>query len=184
MTGYTSGLAERLYNQFKDGTYLDVETYPAGTTREQAVKLFDDEYGMIEPDAELAQWLDGSLYYYYPTGDDYQVELIERDGRYVVTQTPANFVASLAESYTYQLKEGTDLENGYGLDASDFEYIHWGVAGEHAGDISVWFDPINLTVGGDDFEPHSVAPYTGDIDDQLSYQVSDMAYAIYKGNPW
>lgn len=182
MAGYTSGLAERLYNRFKDGTYLDIETYPAGTTREQAVKLFDDDYGLAESETELAQWLDGSLDYLI--GDDYQVELIERDGRYVVTQTPANFVSSLNESYTYQLKEGTDLENGYGLDASDFEYIHWGVAGEHVGDISVWFDPINLTVGGRDFEPHSVAPYTGDIDDQLSYSVSDMMYYIYKGLPW
>ena len=38
--GYTAGIAERMYNEFVDGTYLDVETYKNITDRQQAVDKF------------------------------------------------------------------------------------------------------------------------------------------------
>ena len=42
--GYTSGVAEKLYNGFVEGTYL-VEDKFENVSREEALKLFSDYYG-------------------------------------------------------------------------------------------------------------------------------------------
>ena len=175
--GYTAGIAERMYKEFVDGTYLDVETYKNVTNRQQAVDKFTEEYDSYTDDEEgfINEEVD------YLSGDDYEL-IANLDGTYTVTQSVMSFVDDLtAGGFSYKLKdhytEDGEVDNEYYdneyITVDDFEWIKLGVAGEHMGDISIWIDPINETIGARDFEERSISKYDGDIYDQLQYLVEE-----------
>lgn len=176
--GYTSGVAEQLYKSFKEGTYLALDTYPK-MTREEAVKAFTDDYSVYD-DEDIKNFIEGksdSLY-----DDDNLATLYELvDGSYRVDQSEYEFVAGLSDGgYHYDLNDEGEAkqQDGFELDEDDFNYIRLGVAGEHIGDISVWYDLINETVGGRDFADKSVSQYTDQIDDYLETTLDNLLYEI------
>ena len=175
--GYTSGVAEQLYNSFKDGTYLQIDTY-GKMSKEEALEKFDVEYGADVHGAEDFVELDSG----YVESNDYTVTMyLLVDGTYCVEQTDSDFVDSLMEGgYYYDLtSNGKEKQlSGEELDEDDFNSIRLGVAGEHLGDISVWYDLINDTVGGRDFEDKSVSRFTYQIDDYLETALDDIVYEI------
>ena len=175
--GYTAGIAEQMYKEFVDGTYLEVETYKNITDRQQAVDKFTEEYDSYTDDEEgfINEEVD------YLSGDDYEL-IANLDGTYTVTQSVMSFVDDLtAGGFNYKLKDrytedgevDDEYYDNYDIAVDDFEWIKLGVAGEHMGDISVWIDPINETIGARDFEERSIAQYDGDIYDQLRYLVEE-----------
>ena len=99
--GYTAGIAEQMYKEFVDGTYLDVETYKNITDRQQAVDKFTEEYDSYTDDEEgfINEEVD------YLSGDDYEL-IANLDGTYTVTQSVMSFVDSLiAGGFSYKLKD-------------------------------------------------------------------------------
>lgn len=177
MAGYTAGVAKKLYDSFAGGTYLQVDTYEP-MERLEASQKFAKEYNENYTD-NLDEFLIEEDDYL--SGEQYEL-FVNEDGSYTVNQTPMCFVDSLVEGgFRYELKdhytdEGElDLDYYDSMDATveDIEWIMLGVAGERAGDISVWVDPINETVGGRDFPEKSIAEYDVDIYDQLQYLVND-----------
>ena len=175
--GYTAGIAEQMYKEFVDGTYLEVETYKNITDRQQAVDKFTEEYDSYTDDEEgfINEEVD------YLSGDNYEL-IANLDGTYTVTQSVMSFVDDLiAGGFNYKLKDhytedgevDDEYYDNYDITVDDFEWIKLGVAGEHMGDISVWIDPINETIGARDFEERSISKYDGDIYDQLQYLVEE-----------
>lgn len=175
--GYTSGAAENLYKHFEDGTYLQIDTY-GKMSKEEALKRFDEEYGADESSAQDFIELDSG----YVDSDDYTATLYKLiDGTYSVDQEDITFVESLMEGgYMYDLNPNGEAKQlaGEELEEDDFNYIRLGVAGEHIGDISVWYDLINDTVGGRDFADKSVSQYTDQIDDYLATTLDNLLYEI------
>lgn len=175
--GYTSGVAESLYKSFKDGTYLTIDTYDK-MSKEEALKKFDEEYGADIDSAQDFIELDSG----YVDSDDYTSTMYElNDGTYRVEQEDIGFVDSLMEGgYYYDLTPDGEAKqlSGDELEEEDFNYIRLGVAGEHMGDISVWYDLINDTVGGRDFDDKSVSQFTYEIDDQLESTLDTVLYEI------
>ena len=175
--GYTSGVAETLYKKFEDNTYLTLETYPK-MSRKEALKKFDDDYVADEYSAEEFEAKNVD----YVDSDDYTASLYEMaDGTYTVVQSDSAFVDGLSEGgYQYDLTPIGEEKQAQGeeLEEEDFNYIRLGVAGEHIGDISVWYDLINDTVGGRDFNDKSVAQFTYQIDDSLYNTLSNIIYEI------
>lgn len=175
--GYTSGIAEKLYKKFEDGTYLTIDTY-GKMSKEEALKKFDDEYGADIYSAQDFVELDSG----YVDSDDYTSTMYElKDGTYRVEQEDSAFVGGLSEGgYQYDLTPTGEEKQAQGeeLEEDDFNYIRLGVAGEHIGDISVWYDLINDTVGGRDFADKSVAQFTYQIDDQLESTLDTVLYEI------
>jgi len=175
--GYTSGVAEKLYKSFEDGTYLAIDTY--GTmSDEEALKKFDEEYGAdVDSAREFIELNTG-----YVESDDNTATLYNLiDGTYRVEQTDFDFVDSLMEGgYYYDLTPNGEAKqlSGEELEEDDFNYIRLGVAGERIGDISVWYDLINDTVGGRDFTDKSVSQFTYEIDDQLESTLDTVLYEI------
>lgn len=176
--GYTSGVAEQLYKSFKEGTYLALDTYPK-MTREEAAKAFTDDYSVYDEE-DIKNFIEGKSYSLYD--DDNLATLYELvDGSYRVDQSEYEFVAGLSEGgYYYDLTPNGEAKqlSGEELEEEDFNYIRLGVAGEHVGDISVWYDLINNTVGGRDFEDKSVSAYTSEIDDYLTTELDNIIYEI------
>lgn len=175
--GYTSGVAEQLYKSFKEDMYLTLETYPK-MTREEAAKAFIDDYSVYDED-DINEFIEGKSDTLYDDEGNNLYELV--DGSYRVDQPEYEFVAGLSEGgYYYDLTdEGKAKQrDGFELDEEDFNYIRLGVAGEHMGDISVWYDLINDTVGGRDFADKSVAKFTYQIDDFLSTTLDNLLYEI------
>lgn len=175
--GYTSGLAEALYNDIKDGTYLTIDTYDK-MSKEEALKLFDEYYSADESSAQ--DFIEHDTGY---VNDVYfKLTLSElTDGTYRVEQSDADFVEGLMEGgYYYDLTPNGEAKqlSGEELEADDFNYIRLGVAGERMGDISVWYDLINDTVGGRDFADKSVSQFTYQIDDYLSITLNNLLYEI------
>ena len=175
--GYTSGVAEALYNDIKDGTYLTIDTYDK-MSKEEALKLFDEEYGADESSAQDFIEQDTG----YVNSDDYTSAMYDlNDGTYRVEQEDIGFVDSLMEGgYYYDLTDNGEAKqlSGDELEEDDFNYIRLGVAGEHMGDISVWYDLINDTVGGRDFADKSVSQFTYQIDDYLETTLDNLLYEI------
>jgi len=175
--GYTSGVAESLYKSFKDGTYLTIDKYDK-MSKEEALKKFDEEYGADIDSAQDFIELDTG----YVDSDDYTSTMYElNDGTYRVEQEDIGFVDNLMEGgYYYDLTPNGEAKqlSGDELEEEDFNYIRLGVAGEHMGDISVWYDLINDTVGGRDFADKSVSQFTGDIDDYLATTLNNVLYEI------
>lgn len=175
--GYTSGVAEKLYKSFEDGTYLTIDTY-GKMSKEEALKKFDEEYGADESSAQDFIELDSG----YVDSDDYTATLYALiDGTYRVEQEDITFVESLMEGgYMYDLTPDGEAKqlSGEELEEDDFNYIRLGVAGEHMGDISVWYDLINDTVGGRDFADKSVSQFTYQIDDYLATTLDNLLYEI------
>lgn len=175
--GYTSGVAEQLYKSFKEGTYLTLDTYPK-MTREEVANKFTEDYDVYDED-DITDFIKGKTDGLY---DDEGFNLYELvDGSYQVDQPEYEFVAGLSEGgYYYDLTdEGkAKQQEGFELDEDDFNYIRLGVAGEHIGDISVWYDLINETVGGRDFEDKDVSQYTYQIGDYLSTELDNVIYEI------
>jgi len=175
--GYTSGVAESLYKSFKDGTYLTIDKYDK-MSKEEALKKFDEEYGADIDSTQDFIELDSG----YVDSDDYTSTMYElNDGTYRVEQEDIGFVDSLMEGgYYYDLTPDGEAKqlSGEELEEDDFNYIRLGVAGEHMGDISVWYDLINDTVGGRDFADKSVSQFTGDIDDYLATTLNNVLYEI------
>ena len=175
--GYTSGVAEKLYKSFEDGTYLVIDTY-GKMSKEDALKKFDEEYGADVDSAQDFIARDTG----YVNSDDYTSTMYElKDGTYRVEQEDSAFVDGLSEGgYYYDLTPNGEEKqlSGEELDEDDFNYIRLGVAGEHIGDISVWYDLINDTVGGRDFADKSVSQFTGDIDDSLYNTLDNIIYEI------
>ena len=175
--GYTSGVAEKLYKSFEDGTYLTLETYPK-MSREEALKKFDDDY---EADEYSAKDFEAKREDYV-NSVDYTASLYEMvDGTYTIEQSDSEFVDDLSEGgYQYDLTPTGEEKQAQGeeLEEDDFNYIRLGVAGEHMGDISVWYDLINDTVGGRDFTDKSVSQFTYEIDDQLDSTLDTVLYEI------
>ena len=162
--GYTSGIAEKLYNEFVEGTYL-VDEKRAFNSREDALKWFSDDYGepynyetFVSGEDEIVSIED---YYMYYDNDTNEATVYEES---------FNYVNSLAEGgYTYTLTPEAQerFDEGLDVDEDDFTSIRLAVAGERLGDISVWYDIVKETVGGRDFEERSVSQYNGDIYDTL-----------------
>jgi hypothetical protein len=103
------------------------------------------------------------------------------DGTYTIVQSDSEFVDDLSEGgYQYDLTPTGEEKQAQGeeLEEDDFNYIRLGVAGEHMGDISVWYDLINDTVGGRDFTDKSVSQFTYEIDDQLDSTLDTVLYEI------
>lgn len=175
--GYTSGVAENLYKSFVDGTYLTIDTY-GKMDKEEALKKFDEEYGADVDSAREFIELDSG----YVSGDDDTTTLYElADGTYRVEQSDADFVEGLMEGgYYYDLTPDGEAKqlSGEELEEDDFNYIRLGVAGENIGDISVWYDLINDTVGGRDFSDKSVSQFTYQIDDYLATTLNNLLYEI------
>ena len=175
--GYTSGVAEKLFKSFEDGTYLKIDTY-GKMSKEEALKKFDEEYSADDSSAKDFIELDSG----YVDNDDYTATLYALiDGTYRVEQEDMTFVESLMEGgYYYDLTAAGEEKqlSGEELDEDDFNYIRLGVAGEHIGDISVWYDIINNTVGGRDFADKSVSRYTDQIDDYLATTLDNLLYEI------
>lgn len=175
--GYTSGLAEALYNDIKDGTYLTIDTYDK-MSKEEALKLFDEYYGADESSAQDFIEQDTG----YVNDVYFKLTMSElTDGTYRVEQSDDDFVDSLMEGgYYYDLTDKGEAKqlSGEELEADDFNYIRLGVAGERMGDISVWYDLINDTVGGRDFSDKSVSQFTYQIDDYLSITLDNLLYEI------
>lgn len=175
--GYTSGVAEKLYKSFEDGTYLTIDTY-GKMSKEEALKKFDEEYGADESSAQDFIELDSG----YVDSDDYTATLYALiGGTYRVEQEDITFVESLMEGgYMYDLTPDGEAKQllGEELEEDDFNYIRLGVAGEHMGDISVWYDLINDTVGGRDFADKSVSQFTYQIDDYLATTLDNLLYEI------
>ena len=162
--GYTSGVAEKLYNGFVEGTYL-VEDKFENVSREKALELFSEDYGEpYDTEAYVAKnddivWCE-DYYMYYDTDTNDATVYVES----------FSYVSSLAEggyAYTLTPEAQERFEDGEEVYEDDFTSIRLAVAGEHLGDISVWYDIIKETVGGRDFEERSVAQYNGDIYDNL-----------------
>jgi len=178
--GYTSGVAEALYKSFEDGTYLTIDTY-GKMSKEEALKKFDEEYGA---DVDSAQDFIELNSGYYVDSDVYTVTMYEEltdDSTYIVEQSGFDFVDSLMEGgYYYDLTPDGEAKqlSGEELEEDDFNYIRLGVAGEHMGDISVWYDLINDTVGGRDFVDKSVSQFTYQIDDYLATTLDNLLYEI------
>lgn len=175
--GYTSGVAEKLYKSFEDGTYLTIDTY-GKMDKEEALKKFDEEYG-ADVDSAKDFIEKNSEYVISDYGTTTLYKII--DGTYLVEQTEADFVDSLMEGgYYYDLTPDGEAKqlSGEELEEDDFNYIRLGVAGEHMGDISVWYDLINDTVGGRDFADKSVAQFTYQIDDYLATTLDNLLYEI------
>lgn len=172
--GYTSGVAEKLYKKFENDSYLTLETYPK-MSREKAVEKFDNEYGIEgKPDLFINKKED------YVEGSSV-ILWSNTDGTYTVSQEEFDFVLELQTGgYQYDLTPTGEEKQAQGeeLDEDDFNYIRLGVAGEHIGDISVWYDLINDTVGGRDFADKSVAKFTYQIDDYLSTTLDNIIYEI------
>ena len=175
--GYTSGVAETLYKKFEDNTYLTLETYPK-MSRKEALKKFDSDYTAEDDSAK--DFLHNGCYFVY--NDEYDTTLYEMvDGTYTVVQSDIAFIEGLSEGgYQYDLTPTGEEKQAQGeeLDEDDFNYIRLGVAGEHIGDISVWYDLINDTVGGRDFIDKSVAQFTYQINDSLYNTLSNILYEI------
>jgi len=175
--GYTSGVAETLYKKFENGTYLTIDKYDK-MSKEEALKKFDEEYGADESSAQDFIELDSG----YVDSDDYTATLYTlTDGTYRVEQSDTAFVESLMEGgYMYDLTPNGEEKqlSGEEVDKDDFNYIRLGVAGEHIGDISVWYDLINDTIGGRDFEDKSVWQFTSQIDDYLATTLDNLLYEI------
>lgn len=175
--GYTSGVAEKLYKRFENGTYLTIDTY-GKMSKEEALKKFDEEYGADESSAQEFIESDSG----YVDNDDYTATMYSLiDGTYRVEQEDITFVESLMEGgYYYDLTAAGEEKqlSGEELEEEDFNYIRLGVAGEHIGDISVWYDLINNTVGGRDFADKSVSQYTDQIDDYLATTLDNLLYEI------
>lgn len=163
--GYTSGVAENLYNAFKAGTYL-VEEKKSFKSREGALEWFKEDY---------SNWTDNEDYFLSEEevtvrGEDYSMYYDNDTNEATVYVEGFSFVNSLAEGgYTYTLTPEAQeyFNNGDRVSEDDFTSIRLAVAGEHLGDISVWYDIIKETVGGRDFEERSVSQYNGDIYDTL-----------------
>ena len=175
--GYTSGVAEQLYKSFKEGTYLTLETYPK-MTREEAVKAFTDDYSVYDED-DINEFIEGKSDTLYDDEGNNLYELV--DGSYRVDQPEYEFVAGLSEGgYYYDLTPNGEAKqlSGEELEEDDFNYIRLGVAGEHLGDISVWYDLINETIGGRDFEEKDVSQYAYQIGDYLSTELDNLLYEI------
>lgn len=178
--GYTSGVAEKLYKSFEDGTYLEIDTY-GKIDKEDALKKFDEEYGADIDSAKDFIEQD----YEYVDNKDYTATLREltdgTDSIYLVEQSGYEFVSGLSDGgYYYDLTDEGEAKqlSGEELDEEDFNYIRLGVAGERMGDISVWYDLINDTVGGRDFADKSVSQFTYQIDDDLSTELDNLLYEI------
>mgnify|MGYP003362277546 CR=1 FL=1 len=175
--GYTSGVAEKLYKSFEDGTYLTIDTY-GKIDKEDALKKFDGEYGADEDSAKDFIERDTG----YVNDVYYSLTMSEMtDGTYRVEQSDADFVEGLMEGgYYYDLTPNGEEKqlSGEELEEDDFNYIRLGVAGERMGDISVWYDLINDTVGGRDFADKSVSQFTYQIDDYLATTLDNLLYEI------
>ncbi len=175
--GYTSGVAEKLYKSFEDGTYLTIDKY-GKMSKEEALKKFDEEYGAdVDSTQDFIKHDSG-----YVDSYDYIATLNEfTDGIYHVEQSITDFVDSLMEGgYYYDLTPDGEAKqlSGEELEVDDFNYIRLGVAGERMGDISVWYDLINDTVGGRDFADKSVSQFTYQIDDYLATTLDNLLYEI------
>ena len=163
--GYTSGVAEKLYNGFVEGTYL-VEDKQSFKSREEALEWFNDNY---------SNWTDNNVAFLSGNddtswGEDYSMYYDIDTNEATVYVVSFSYVNSLAEGgYTYTLTPEAQerFEEGLDVDEDDFTSIRLAVAGERLGDISVWYDIVKETVGGRDFEERSVANYNGDIYDTL-----------------
>lgn len=175
--GYTSGVAEKLFKSFEDGTYLEIDTY-GKIDKEDALKKFDEEYGAdIDSAQDFITRDTGYVNDVYYSSTMYE----QTDGTYHVEQSDADFVEGLMEGgYYYDLTPDGEAKqlSGEELEVDDFNYIRLGVAGEHVGDISVWYDLINDTVGGRDFADKSVSQFTYQIDDYLSITLDNLLYEI------
>lgn len=175
--GYTSGVAEALYKSIKDGTYLTIDTYDK-ISKEDALKKFDEEYSAdIDSTQDFITRDTGYVNDVYYSSTMYE----QTDGTYHVEQSDADFVDSLMEGgYYYDLTPNGEAKqlSGEELEADDFNYIRLCVAGERMGDISVWYDLINDTVGGRDFADKSVSQFTYQIDDYLSITLNNLLYGI------
>ena len=162
--GYTSGVAEKLYNGFVEGTYL-VEDKFENVSREEALKLFSDYYG--EP-YDTEEYLANTEDYVYI--DDYEMFFDDSTKTGTVYSSSFSYVNSLAEggyAYTLTPEAQERFEEGLDVEEDDFTSIRLAVAGERLGDISVWYDIVKEAVGGRDFEERSVSQYNGDIYDNL-----------------
>lgn len=174
--GYTSGVAEKLYKRFENGTYLTLETYPK-MSRKDAIKKFTEEYEPVEP-SEIEDFLQGNDDYIGGEDVDLYANL---DDTYKVSQKPYDFVEELSEyGWEYTLTDdGQDrMENGEEVEEEDFLSIKLAIAGEHLGDVAVWYDLIKNTVGGYDFEDKSVNQFNSDIDDGLRNMLDAVIYEI------
>jgi len=175
--GYTSGVAEKLFKSFEDGTYLTIDTYDK-MSKEEALDKFDEDYSADVNSAQDFIELDSG----YVDSDDYTSTMYElNDGTYRVEREDIGFVDSLMEGgYYYDLTPNGEAKqlSGDELEEEDFNYIRLGVAGEHMGDISVWYDLINDTVGGRDFADKSVSQFTYQIDDYLATTLDNLLYEI------
>jgi len=175
--GYTSGVAEKLFKSFEDGTYLTIDTYDK-MSKEEALDKFDEDYSADVNSAQDFIELDSG----YVDSDDYTSTMYElNDGTYRVEREDIGFVDSLMEGgYYYDLTPNGEAKQllGEELEEDDFNYIRLGVAGEHMGDISVWYDLINDTVGGRDFADKSVSQFTYQIDDYLATTLDNLLYEI------
>ena len=162
--GYTSGVAEELYNRFVEGTYL-VEDKFENVSREEALKLFSDDYS--EP-YDTEEYLANTEDFVY--NEDYSMYYDTDKNEATVYVESFSYVNSLAEggyAYTLTPEAQVRFEDGEEVGEDDFTSIRLAVAGERLGDISVWYDIIKETVGGRDFEERSVSQYNGDIYDNL-----------------
>ena len=167
--GYTSGLAEALYNDIKDGTYLTVEKYPK-MSREEAATKFEEEYANYVEDREA--FVSGENDYL--TSDYYEL-IAHVDGTYSVEQPAWDYLSDLQQcGYEFTMTdEGAEkYARGEDLYEDDFESIRLGVAGEHIGMINVWYDLIKETVGGSDFPDKSVSRYNSDLSDYAEEEIS------------
>lgn len=175
--GYTSGVAEKLYKSFEYGTYLTIDTYDK-MSKEEALKKFDEEYGAdVDSAQDFIACDTGYINDVYYSSTMYE----QTDGTYHVEQSDADFIEGLMEGgYYYDLNPDGEAKqlSGEELEEDDFNYIRLGVAGERMGDISVWYDLINDTVGGRDFEDKRVSQFTYQIDDQLSNTLDNLLYEI------
>ena len=174
--GYTSGVAEKLYKKFENGTYLTLETYPK-MSRKEAYEKFEKEYESIGA-SEIEDFLNGSDDYI--SGEDVSL-WANTDGTYEVTQSPYDFVEKLSEyGWEYTLTaDGQDrMENGEEVEEEDFSSIKLAIGGEHLGDIDVWYDLIKNTVGGFDFDDKSVDKFNSDIYDSLRNMLDTVIYEI------
>lgn len=175
--GYTSGVAEQLYKSFKEGTYLAIDTY-GKMSKEEALDKFDEEYSADVDSAKDFLESDSE----YVESDDYTATMYElNDGTYRVEQSEYEFVSGLSEGgHYYDLTPNGEAKqlSGEELEEDDFNYIRLGVAGEHMGDISVWYDLINDTIGGRDFSDKSVSQFTYQIGDYLATTLDNLLYEI------
>lgn len=167
--GYTSGVAEELYNSFKNGTYLTVEKYPK-MSREEVATKFEEEYTNWVDDREDFVNKEND----YLTSDYYELIAYD-DGTYSVEQPAWDYLSDLQQGgYEFTMTdEGAEkYARGEYLYEGDFESIRLGVAGEHMGMINVWYDLIKETVGGSDFPDKSVSRYNSDLSDYAEEEIS------------